>query len=406
MHKILYIGNFDYPHGNAAGNRVYANGHLFRESGHEVSYLGLSKDISGLEYDGNIYEGFQYLRMPYPKGLLDWASVTRKRNEVIKVFEKTKPTLVIFYGNLSNSLLTLLLARWCQDRKIIVVHDVVDWLPSTSKNHFRRILKWADTEFHKRFVNLSGDGVIAISSYLENYYSKKGKKVVVIPPLSNDNHTRNIYNQLESPVERKGLVFAYAGYPFDSKGGQGDPSKFKDRLDIAIDLFSNSGILGSKFEIYGITRESYLSVVTRHKNLLEQDDSNVFFHGPIQYESLCRKIAEADFIILYRDKNIGTEAGFPSKVVESISMGTAVITTATSDLGVYVGNGVNGYILGFDHDDAIKEFKVLFASDAKNRTPLEIDSGTFSAQRFRKKANEFVINLRASKNRPSSGLSK
>ena len=34
------------------------------------------------------------------------------------------------------------------------------------------------------YANKKADGVIVVSSYLENYYKKSGCKTVIIPPLS------------------------------------------------------------------------------------------------------------------------------------------------------------------------------------------------------------------------------
>lgn len=41
--KIVYIGNFIYPDGNAAGKRVSSNGKLLSSQGYDVYYIGRGK---------------------------------------------------------------------------------------------------------------------------------------------------------------------------------------------------------------------------------------------------------------------------------------------------------------------------------------------------------------------------
>ncbi len=38
MKNVLYIGNFSFPFGNAAGKRVYANGKILKELGYDVNF--------------------------------------------------------------------------------------------------------------------------------------------------------------------------------------------------------------------------------------------------------------------------------------------------------------------------------------------------------------------------------
>ena len=72
------------------------------------------------------------------------------------------------------------------------------------------------------------------------------------------------------------------------------------------------------------------------------------FHGKVSNLEARNKISKADFSILFRNVNKMTSAGFPTKVSESISCGTPVITNSTSDLEHYIINGKNGFLVNLN----------------------------------------------------------
>lgn len=47
-------------------------------------------------------------------------------------------------------------------------------------------------------------------------------------------------------------------------------------------------------------------------------------------------------------------AGFRTKVVESMSLGTPVITTDTSDLADYIKHGENGYLVDIENNSVLE----------------------------------------------------
>jgi glycosyltransferase involved in cell wall biosynthesis len=56
-------------------------------------------------------------------------------------------------------------------------------------------------------------------------------------------------------------------------------------------------------------------------------------------------LKRADYTIFLRDNNLICTAGFPTKFSESIACGTPVLTNLTSDLGIYLQKGKNGFAL-------------------------------------------------------------
>ena len=65
------------------------------------------------------------------------------------------------------------------------------------------------------------------------------------------------------------------------------------------------------------------------------------------------ELNKSDFSILLREVTRGTTAGFPTKVVESMSCGTPMITTRTSDLSNYIETGKNGFFVEIEDMDKL-----------------------------------------------------
>ena len=54
---------------------------------------------------------------------------------------------------------------------------------------------------------------------------------------------------------------------------------------------------------------------------------------------------KADYSIFIRPRRRSSDAGFPTKLAESMAVGTPVITNDTGDVGLYIKDGENGYLL-------------------------------------------------------------
>ena len=137
MKKILYVGNFSFPHGNASGSRVLGNGYLFEELGYEVIYIGLDDsltELSKLENTKRIQGSFRYYNLPYPLGIRGWHSYRKRFDEVISLIKDEKINIIIGYGSPSLSIFCNFMRKWSQKNDILYLADCVDWL-SFSKQY-------------------------------------------------------------------------------------------------------------------------------------------------------------------------------------------------------------------------------------------------------------------------------
>lgn len=355
--KIIYVGNFAFPFGNASGKRVYGNGKLFRQAGYETIFVGMDTAIDSsvaLKDTKKEYDGFEYYNFSYPKGSKNWVNYQELLNRFIEwMQDKIEDTAVIIcYGSPRLSIFISKLSKWAKQNGIKVVSDCVDWLESKTGNLVFDVAKTLDTYYQKAIANTHVDGVICISSYLEKYYKKHGMTTVVIPPLSD-------YISTEEPRENLSPQIVYAGSPFRKKVEMKDLVALKDRVDKMIDILKilKDDHVDFKFYYYGLEKDNYLTAFPDKRETLDYLGENIEFCGFQDNAVVTEKIKQSDFTFLVRDVKKSTMAGFPTKVSESISYGTPVITTRTSDIELYLQEGEN--VIFVDQNDLTKSAKII-----------------------------------------------
>lgn len=397
MKKVLYIGNFSFPYGNASGARVLGNGLLFRELGYEVTFVGVSnklKNKESLNSTRSTFRGFEYYNFPYPQSFTEWLAFNSKFHQFEELFRSLKYDIVVCYGSPCLSLFNYKLSRWCDSNGIHFLIDCVDMIPSTSGSIIHRVVKSLDEYYQKKVLPRNAAGLIVISSYLSNFYSDRGNKTVIIPPLIDlGKYESIIYQRSKDDV----LRLIYVGFPFATDGRRVPRDSFKDRLDIAIEALGGENLPRFIFNIYGISKEQYLKVIPEHGPLLVVLDEKVKFWGSVDNEKVINEIANSDFTLLLRDVNEMTSAGFPTKVVESISCGTPVITTQTSDLKEYIVNNRTGFFVDINNLETLqRQLKDIFEIGSSDKLVLKEyckDSKLFSYSKFRSRFSKFLTEL-------------
>lgn len=400
MKKVLYIGNFIFPDGNAAGKRVYANGKLLQDLGYDVVFVGLDKNLDrgiGLKDTEVEIDGFKNYNFKYPKNNLAWLNYYETFNALVEFIDETidinTVEMIIYYGSPSLSLFINKLIKYAKKNRIKIISDCVDWLTIKTNNPIFNLIKWTDNTYQKAYLNRKVNGVIVISSFLKAYYEKFGKLTVTIPPLSTTINENNITRN------RNSKLIVYAGIPFRKGHVIKDISALKDRIDIMIKLLYKAKKRGSKFilNIYGFTREEFLLSIPSQQKYVNGLGSSIKFHGLQANEIVVNQVAEADFTMLIRDVNRDTSAGFPTKVSESVSYGTPVITNNTSDIKNYIIEGEQGFFIDSEIEDDSVE-KIVQILNLKNDDLFFlrkkcIDSKVFYYSKFSDEMREFIYLL-------------
>lgn len=351
---IIYIGDFMFPHGNAGAQLVFANGKIFKALGYNVIFIGNSKSLdintNLIDTEKEIY-GFKNYTVPFRKQISDIKNIKRINSQIIELFDSYKDDVeaVVCYGTPTLAITILSIRNWCKRNKVLFIGNIVDLSALSHGSIPNRILKWSDKTLLRTIFKYGSDGLIAVSSFIKQYFEYGDKPIIVLPPLVDSERLPQCTSETNNRIS-----IVYAGVPFPVDGRKVDESSYKDRLDITIDLLgevyqSNKNFT---FDIYGITKNEYLGVIRRHKQLLGDLSKTIFFHGNTENEEVLKVVANAGFTINLRDVNRMTTAGFSTKFVESISCGTPTITTNTSDLSMYLIEGKNGFFINIDDKEA------------------------------------------------------
>jgi len=403
---ILITGNFEFPDANAAGKRVLGFGFILQELGYEPIFLGINKNLSISENTEDTYleaYGMVSYSLPYPRGMIGWANYSRQLKKVIRLIDKIgkhRLTAIIAYGSPSASFWMNNLCSWSKKNGILFLADCVDWIQSSDKGVAYNVAKFLDTNFQKRVVIPRASAVIVANRYLYNYYARKGCKLVMIPPVTDvrlhrDKIELSIKRLMDAGTDRI-TRFVYAGFPF-SISKINKEVDFKDRLDRSIELFYKVFAKTDRFvfDIYGVTRNEYLTVLPEHHRILDEMNKSISFHGQCASQETIQGIINSDFSILHRDDNLVTRAGFPTKVSESISLGVPVIAENTSNIDDYVIDGHNGIWITPENEVE----KIIELINFTNKMILEmkmncIKDETFDYRKYKLKFYE-LLNIKA-----------
>lgn len=371
MHKgtILYVGGFELPDKNAAAHRVLSNAKIFRELGYNVVFCGVNREKVNTDNAVEDIEGFVSMPLPYPISDKQKISQAFSIDHYIKVFSKYSDIkLVVCYNLHSVSLAKLL--RFCKKRNVKIVADCTEWYPNEISVNPISIIKSVNTFLRMQVYQKKCDGIIAISSYLAEYYKNTVSSIVVVPPLIDLQNEKYIFDG-EKPVNDC-TTLLFSGNPAVVKESLGDVVKSLGKLT---DLNFKLKILGVDYKRF---TEIYGNIPVCEK---------IEFFGSVSHEEALKKVWESDYALVVRPETRVTLAGFPTKFAEAISLGTPVIATNTSDLSEYLQDGKNGFIV--DINNLENDFRKILSSNQK----VTVQKDTFDYRLWIPKIQSFLDEL-------------
>ena len=124
-----------------------------------------------------------------------------------------------------------------------------------------------------------------------------------------------------------------------------------------------------KFEIAGINTQQLLSYPAFSDRKLIVLPKYFNAHGYISMHLAQEITSNSDFSILFRKNDKTNTAGFPTKVVESLSVGTPIFLNYSSDLHLYLHNYKNAIVIDNYSVESIKHelVKMLNLTNAQLR---------------------------------------
>lgn len=356
---ILYVGGFELPDKNAAAHRVLNNAKIFREIGYNVVFCGVNRNITADDDCKEVIAGFDSMPAPYPASSKQWIKQMLDSKHYLKMFSLYKDIRIVVCYNLHAVPLAKLL-HFCKRRGIKLVADCTEWYENNPSLNPIKLIKCIDTFLCMRIFQKKCDGMIAISSYLADYYKRSVKHIVVVPPLVDLEDKKYIFDCEKPQNEITTLVYS------------GSPSTSKEALDELVKCLNNITDSNFKLKIVGIDYEQFCSMY----NVLP-DREKIEFMGRVSHKTALQTVRESDYAIIIRPKTRVTTAGFPTKFAEAISVGTAVIANGTSDLAKYFANGKNGHLVALENLQ--KDLQKILSSNIIPQT----ENGIFDYRKYK-----------------------
>jgi len=367
--SVLYVGGFELPDRNPAAHRVLNNAKILKEIGYKVVFCGVDKEISARSTTPDIIEDFESYPLPYPTSTKKWIKQMVDISAYEELVAQLEDIKFIICYNLHAVPLAKLL-KIAKRKNIRVISDCTEWYSNKFSFNPIKFIKCLDTILCMRVFQKKCDGMIAISSYLANYYSNHIKNIIVLPPLVDLSDEK--YQNKKKSGDGK-TTFVYSGSPSASKESLGEVVKVFNRVD-NVDF---------KLNVVGVTKEQFYNIYGIYPN-----NEKMIFMGRVPHKQAIEAVKQADYSIVVRPKSRVTMAGFPTKFTEAISCGTAVIANDISDIKEYLKGGKNGYLVD-EYNLGEELINILTSKEAPT-----VERETFNYKNYLVDFDEFLQNFK------------
>lgn len=331
--RIAYVGSF--PVGSASSYRTLGIALSLKEAEYEVLFC--TRQLSRFDSaDKNIEPS------KFPVAYINFSEKPLSRfsktvNYLISGYRTVKwlnkltprPTAVLMYG--ADSLYAASLLSWCKHNNVPLIADAVEWY-QPSHLQFGRWgpFRW-NVEMAMQYYFVRAGNIIPISRYLERYYHAKGCCTLRIPPT----HDVSAITARTKVSSSSPLTLAYTGFPAK-----------KDLLNNVLESIMRLDMSGKtiKLIVAGPHPDEIVQLPAIKTRGITALPKCVKALGRVSHEQAVDTVRQVDFSVLLRPQLRYAQAGFPTKVTESLAVGTPVICNLTSDLGDYILDGTNGLI--------------------------------------------------------------
>ena len=325
--KALIVTYYRYPQGDAGAVRQHSFAKLLTQIGYDVTVIGMGDADPGKvkQYDGIDYVSFRHIGK-----LARFQNILCYKKELQKFLAKTgAPDVILFVGAPYPALRSL--KKYAGKNAVKLLHDSVEWyspeefrLGEKDPSYIEKNLlntKWIDASFR----------VIGISTLLEKHFAGRGCRTARIPVIldvEKQSHRKN--------TDAQKTVLLYAGSP-------GLKDCLKNMLE-GCALLSKEQLAKLEIRLLGIS-ENQLGACGVSAETVSALGSSLRAMGRVPREAVLENLEQADFTMLLRHENLRyAQAGFPTKVAESLASATPVICNLSSDLSMYLQDGENALI--------------------------------------------------------------
>lgn len=367
--RVAFITMNKFPDGDAGSLRQSALAKACLKSGMEVFIVGLGNGDykKVLSYNGLKYTTLRNLNMSNIEKMVFYNNFGKEAISllydnnfipdciIVTMLFKKPMKQILNYSKLTN----------CK-----IIYDCVEWYsPSEFKMCYFDPNYMLNNAINKNFIDNRWK-VISISSYLNDYFSKKGIKTIRLPVIFDLEKSSAIYSLPEYKI-----IISYVGSP-------GKKDNLKNIL-IALSLLNKEQLDKFELRIVGVDKDELLKKMHIDRGLFNRIDGSLNIFGRLPHEKAINIVKNSNFSILIRDeKERFAKAGFPTKVVESLCCGTPMICNLSSDLGIYLKDNYNSVIIDDLNPSSIKSSLVRIINiDCSHYEKLRINA-RLTAEKF------------------------
>lgn len=355
---IAYVGPFHYPDGGAAARRVLGMAESLDLAGFNVVIASGAGDVADAAPEMIAHgPGISHCLLgervaehwPRPLRRFRYAWMGGRTVQWL-ASRPIPPAAVVLYSGYTPYLQRLL--PWCRTSGIPLLFDAVEWYePEHPWQYLTSPYQW-NIEWAMRRLIPKTEGVIAISRYLADYYLGRNMPVAVVPPT-----TSLIAPGEWQPGSR--LRLCYAGTP-----------GYKDDLATVLRAVAMLAANGAPIHltVAGPDRSLLQKMLGEHAS---GDLSWLHPAGSLSHREVMQLVGRSDFSVLARRPCRMSQAGFPTKFVESFASGTPVVANLTSDLHLHLRNGETGLLCaGHDVGSIMDALQRALALDEASRRAM------------------------------------
>ncbi|MDT8375014.1 MAG: glycosyltransferase [Bacteroidales bacterium] len=202
-----------------------------------------------------------------------------------------------------------------------------------------RLLQWLKSSFEFLKYKLNEfqiplyDGIVVISTTLENRFSRSARKILKVPILCDADMIDDYLPAGLAPDSPFRICFA--GYIKVEKEG----------FDILFEALSRvNQTRRTELYLFGILEDRDKIKLDKLSDEFHLTDK-VFYMGNIDPDKLINEFRRYNLLILPRPLNRRTKYGFSTKLSEYLVSGVPVLATDVSDNALYIRDGINGYLI-------------------------------------------------------------
>jgi glycosyltransferase involved in cell wall biosynthesis len=340
---VLFMGE-SYLGGMAGSKRIQnIINSLLKIDGTSISNLitipGKLEDVSGKK--NTVHYKIIYYSI---KNILQFISHYRKGFAFIKQSKQASAKNILYCYD-SPTILILPFLIYAKRKKYKVIVDFVEDYNLLNKNtlNFKQRIKLKAYHLLENNLSLYANGILAISSYLQNNFQQKAKGKLPIMYLPITVNFDLFKTTIDHKKEKDQFSIFYGG-SFGEKDG---PMFLMEAFDKLADTTSNiTLILTGKSPKSGMNEVLEHLKVSRHK-------SKIHFLGYLNDDEYYKTLQDCDIFCMTRVNSSYANAGFPFKLGEMLATGKPVLATTVGDVGTYLKDKKNAVLIAPNSVDEI-----------------------------------------------------